>query len=79
MLLSWRLEASNDLVKWTTLDDRTVDLHSQAAMEKLQRRGGVATCGIHPNVTKHCGDGWQVFRIVQTTENSDGNFCFSIG
>ena len=64
MLLSWRIEASNDLTNWVTLDDRTVDLHSRAVLEKLTKRGGVATLGIHPNVTKHCKDGWQVFRIV---------------
>jgi len=46
VMLSWRFEASNDMVHWTLLDTRYHNLHTPDAIDALCKKGGTTTWGI---------------------------------
>jgi hypothetical protein len=77
VMLSWRLEGSNDLVTWYMLDNRSIELHNRTALEKLTRRGGTTTWAIDPNACR-LDEGFGTFRIIQTDENSAHNHVLGI-
>ena len=49
-LLSWRLEASLDLVNWQTLDTRYNHLHSESTRNQMCQGGATNTWGIDMSV-----------------------------
>ncbi len=46
VMLCWRLEASNDLMNWVTLDVRNHGPQNQAGIEILCQSGATTTWGI---------------------------------
>lgn len=48
VLISWRLEGSNDLVNWVMLDERHHDPQNVTALNLLCRKGATSTWGIDP-------------------------------
>lgn len=80
VMLNWRLEATNDLTNWITLDVRNHSESNEAAMDLLCRKGATSTWGIDPNICRRLGiaDGFNTYRVVQTEANSDGSHFMSI-
>jgi hypothetical protein len=80
-MLSWRLEGSNDLVNWICLDVRQHEPDNGHAMSILCRPGATTTWGVDPTVCRRLGivDGFNTFRLVQTSTNSEGGHHMSIG
>jgi hypothetical protein len=73
-MISWRLEASNDLNSWICLDIRSHDpKENPRGVELLCGKGATSTWGIDPNVCRRLGitDGFSTFRIVQNDKNSN--------
>ena len=80
VLLSWRFEASNDLVNWQLLDTRYNDLHDPHTRNHMCQKGSASTWGIDLSVYDKIGyEGFMAFRIVQIDMNSGGthNLCLS--
>lgn len=48
VLISWRLEGSNDLLEWVMLDERDHDPQNGTALNLLCRKGITSTWGIDP-------------------------------
>lgn len=73
MILSWRFEASNDLVHWNLLDSRDHSFHSRASIQNLCKPGSSSTWAINLNVYDHVGSsGFCCFRLTQYATNSIG-------
>jgi len=70
IMTSWRLEASNDLIKWITLDTRHGHLHSHEAFGAICKPGGTTTWGINLNQQLRSTGGFSAFRIVQIDLNT---------
>ena len=72
-MVSWRFEGSNDLIKWTLLDQRLHYMHNSAALKALTSPGGTSTWGVDKAVfNKYSRSGFNCFRIVQIEKNADG-------
>ena len=80
VMLSWRLEASNDLVNWSLLDTRTTDQHDEDIVARMSHPGAMSTWGIDTSVYEQLGvhDGFNSFRIVQIDMNSSGTHNLSL-
>ena len=79
-MLSWRFEASNDLINWHLLDTRVHNLESGEMARKLIPSGATTTWGIDQSVFEKIGyEGFAAFRIVQIEQNSEDshNMCLS--
>ena len=55
VLLSWRFEASNDLVNWQLLDTRYNDLHDPQARSRMCAKGAASTWGIDLSIYDKIG------------------------
>jgi hypothetical protein len=78
-MLSWRFEASNDMVHWTLLDTRYHNLHTPDAIDALCKKGGTTTWGIEPHVFHSIGyEGFSAFRLVQIDVNSSGTDAMAL-
>lgn len=66
VMLSWRLEGSEDLVNWTTLDTRVHNPQNQNSIQLLCQSGATTTWGIDQKICMRIGkmDGFTTFRIV---------------
>ena len=67
VMLSWRFEASNDLINWHLLDTRVHNLNSgsDSMARKLIPSGATTTWGIDQSVFEQIGfEGFSAFRIV---------------
>ena len=80
-MLQWRLEASNDMVNWTLLDERVHSPNDRKAMLTLCQTGATSSWGIDPLICQKLGieDGFHTFRIVQTGVNSSGSYNLGLG
>ena len=70
IMTGWRFEASNDLVNWTTLDQRYGHLHTQDAFAAICKPGGTTTWGVDGRNLAANMNGFTAFRVVQIDQNT---------